>query len=111
MPVVLLDLEGPRGRVEAPGPWTIAMLTDGTEPTLLISVDGSGFAANAVTSVGNGQFLSSVAPLPVGAVFEYAAKAGGESLPVGAARRVTVVAPRMAHPDVGVGQCRLWFRC
>jgi len=107
---VLLDLEGPRGEVEAPGPWTIAILTDGTDPQLFVAVDDDGFAPRPVTAVGAGQFVGVVPPLPVGTIFRYYAEAGGETYPGDGPRNVEVVAPRGPTPDAGVGGCSVSFR-
>jgi hypothetical protein len=107
---VLFDLEGPRGQVEVPGPWTVAVLTDGTRPALLVAVDDGEFAARSVAEAGRGHYVGTIDALPVGAFFHYYAKAGAESLPVGSPRTVEVVAPRAPSADAGVGRCTLTFR-
>jgi len=109
-PRVLLDLEGPRGMVDASGPWTIAVLTDGTRPALFVAVDDESFAAIPITAAGTGQFVGAVDPLPAGSQFRYYAEAGGEKMPTGTPRQVTVVVPRGPKPDAGLGRCRVSFR-
>ena len=109
-PRVLLDLEGPRGEAEAPGPWTIAILTDGTVPRLFIAVDEDGFSTRPVTAAGAGQFVGVVPPLPVGTSIRYYAEAGGETAPAAGPRVVEIVAPRGPEPDASVGRCGLSFR-
>lgn len=113
---VLVDLEGPRGEVEAPGPWGVAVLTDGTAPTLFAARDGGGAAAGfevvPLDAIGGGQFVGALPAAPVGAVIRYYAEAGGDALPPGGAdapRRVEVIARRVIADAAPPGTCALRF--
>lgn len=107
---VLFDLEGPQGQADAPGPWTLAALTDGTEPVFFFALDDDEFIALPTRQVGDGQFVTVVQPLPVGARFRYYVEAGGETLPADAPRRVEVVSAALTANDAGLGRCSLSFR-
>lgn len=111
---VLVDLEGPRGTVTAPGPWGVAVLTDGTMPRLWVAVDEGAFTEAALEAIGGGQFRGALPAAPVGTVLGYYTTAGGEALPPTGAegpRRVTVVAPPLPITDAGPpGECTLRFR-
>ena len=94
----------------APGPWTVAILTDGTVPTLFVAIDDAGFTTVPVTAATGGQFLGVVPPLPVGSVFRYYVEGGGETLPVGEPHAVEVVRARGAAADGGAAMCSVSFR-
>ena len=111
---VLVDLEGPRGTVTAPGPWGVAVLTDGTTPRLWVAVDEGAFSETALEAIGGGQFVGALPAAPVGTVLGYYSTAGDEALPPAGAegpRRVTVVAAALPIADAGPpGECTLRFR-
>ncbi|MCB9528762.1 MAG: hypothetical protein R3F65_02235 [bacterium] len=108
---VLIDLEGPRGTATAPGPWGVAVLTDGTRPRLWIGGEAGDLSEAPLAAIGGGQFTGVLPTAPVGAVLRYAVTAAGESLPPDGPRRVTVVAPPMPEADAGPPPtCRLAFR-
>lgn len=79
----LLDVEGPRGAVEAPGPWGVAVLTDGHPPRLwwAIGDDAPTFAELPLAPLGGGQFTGAFPPAAPGVVVRYYAEAAGERLP------------------------------
>lgn len=109
---VLVDLEGPRGEVEAPGPWGVAVLTDGTTPTLWIARDDAPFETAPLDAIGGGQFVGALPAAPVGAVIRYYATAAADALPPGGAdapRRVTVVARPLTVDAAPPATCALRF--
>lgn len=107
----LIDLEGPRGTATAPGPWGIAVLTDGTTPRLWIGGDAGDLTEAPLAAIGGGQFTGALPAAPVGSVLRYAVTAADETLPPDGPRRVTVVAPPRPEADAGPpATCRLAFR-
>lgn len=107
----LLDAEGPRGMGPPPGPWGLAILTDGEAPRVWWAVNGADFAELPLDPVGSGQFVGQLPPAGPGTVFTWYAELGPERLPPQGA-----AAPyRFAVTDPGSGDaappntCRLIF--
>lgn len=107
----LLDAEGPRGTVPPPGPWGIAVLTDGAAPRVWWAVGEGGFVELALDAAGDGQFVGRLPPAGAGTTFAWYAELGPERLPPGGAEapyRFAVVDP--TEVDAGPpSTCRLVF--
>lgn len=89
----VIDLEGPRGQMTAPGPWRVAVVSRGAAPQLYVAVDDAAFAPVALAPEA-GVWWGSLPDAPVGAVVAYYATAGDDVVPQGAParpRRVEVV--------------------
>lgn len=109
--VRLLDAEGPRGVGPPPGPWGVAVLTDGARPRAWWAVDDGPFEELPLSALGGGQFTGLLPPAGPGTVFGWYVELGPERLPPGGAQapyRFAVVDDRIA--DAGPpNTCRLVF--
>ncbi|MCB9547112.1 MAG: hypothetical protein H6706_14865 [Myxococcales bacterium] len=109
---VALDLDGPRGAVEAPGPWTIHAFTSDDRPvTLWAAVDDAPLAALGTGTDPAGGVWALLPAAPPGAVIRYYAAAGALREPAEGERHVTVRAPREIEPPTPPPMtCSLAFR-
>lgn len=105
----IVDLEGPHGRAEAPGPWPVAVLALRGTPQLMWATDDGEFAPLELRADGD-RHVGHLPDQPVGTVLRYFARAGDDVEPT-VPRTAEVVAPE-ATPDAGVppGRCALVFR-
>ena len=110
-PVDPFDLEGPQGRVLGPGPWTVAVLTDGRAPRLSYSLNNEAFDALPLVDVGGDQYIGMLPARMPGESFRYYAVVGSHSMPPGGAAGARVVDVLSAIESAAVSDrpCRLDF--
>ena len=110
-PVDPFDLEGPQGRVLGPGPWTVAVLTDGRAPRLSYSLNSEAFDALPLVDVGGDQYIGMLPARMPGESFRYYAVVGSHSMPPGGAAGARVVDVLSAIESAAVSDrpCRLDF--
>lgn len=110
-PARLLDLEGPEGRVPAPGPWAVEVLARTDALELRAQVGEGAFGAVPLTRAGDGRFVGQLGDQRVGTRVRYFVTGRGERLPEEGVRAFEVVATG-AGPDAAPasGGCALAFR-
>jgi hypothetical protein len=110
----LVDLEGPSGRVEQAGPWSVAVVSRRSEVTLHVSDDGGPFEARRMVALGDDLYVAALPDRPQGWTVRYYAESGDAVLPEGSpgrARTFTVGPPDIIAPPVRrTGGCTLAFR-
>lgn len=110
----LVDLEGPSGRVEQAGPWSVAVVSRRSGVTLYVSDDGAPFEARGMVALGDDLYVAALPDRPQGWTVRYYAESGDAVLPEGAperARTFTVGPPETVEPPVRrTGGCTLSFR-
>ncbi len=105
----IIDLEGPHGRAEAPGPWPVAVLASGGTPQVMWAIDDAEFEPLELRADGD-RYVGRLPDQPVGTVLRYFARVEDDVEPT-LPRTAEVVASE-APADAGIppGRCALVFR-
>lgn len=110
----VLDLEGPRGRAVAPGPWLVEVLVSEGAPVVWLAIDDGPFERLPLVDRGAGRFAGLVPGAPVGTALRYYAQIGDALEPetAPAVPRTARVVALATEPDAAPTPppCALRFR-
>jgi hypothetical protein len=108
----IIDVEGPRGWVEGPGPWALQVLTDGPAPTLQLDPGDGAFRALPLGAQGDGLYVGEIPDRPVGTSLRYYAELQGDVTPSASRPWQVLVVPALEAPlpPPAPGRCALRFR-
>lgn len=108
-----IDLDGPRGQVQAPGPWPVRVFVSDATAEILAAVDDGPFVPVGLARTTDEGQLGLLPDAPVGSTVRYYARVGSRTEPSGgavAARQLRVVPVRAPADPAPPGACRLSFR-
>jgi hypothetical protein len=108
---LVIDLDGPRGTVNAPGPWPVRVFAGGEPATLRVAVGAGDFTSVALALDAQGGYVGRLPDAPVGSVLRYYAVVAGRSEPDPERARQVEVRPTGVLADPAPpAACRLAFR-
>lgn len=107
-----IDLDGPRGRATAPGPWPVRVFSRDAPGRIAVRVDDGPLVDVPLVETADGGRAGLLPDAPIGAELRYFAEVDGRFEPASGAAQPRVVEVVPVRPPVppARGGCRLSFR-